>query len=101
HAHKFWKVHRASDKYSEPFDNAVAPALRFKRGNDADFYHRANLPIGSVAIDFGDTFILGGREGFAMTKGVGQKPSLANVDLSRRELVEPAGGICVVDRGVA
>src|SRR4029077_6983803 len=98
-SHEFREIHQVSQL--EPFDDAVAPALRFQRRNDAGFHHRANLPISRVAIDFGDAFILAGGEGLAVTVGVGQEPPLAKVDLSRRELVEPAQGGFVINGRIA
>src|SRR5262245_24469021 len=60
----------------EFFDDPVAPALGFERGDDIILHHQANVPIGDVAIDFSDPFVFGGGEGFAVTIGVGQQAAL-------------------------
>src|SRR5581483_736364 len=83
------------------FDDPVAAALRFERRDDAVFHHDADFPIGRVAVHLGEALVLRRRKSLAVAVGVGEEPALAQIDLARVELVEPAQGRLVVNRRVA
>ena len=77
--HEMGEIHRLVRL--ELFDDPIAAAFRFERRDDAAFDHQANVAIGGVAIDFGDTLILRGRKGLAVAIGVSEQAALAQIDL--------------------
>ena len=58
-------------------DDPVAPALRLERRDDVILDQDANVPIGDIAVDFGDPFVLRGGKDFAVAVGVGEQAALA------------------------